>query len=113
MGKIQNTPARKLWNKNYHKKIVVRRKYWLNRFKEKQGCLDCKNKYPCYVLDFDHRDVFNKKFGICTSNGIKSNLKVLIQEVRKCDVVCSNCHRIRTHNNKENILKKVWNDNKI
>ena len=59
-------------------------------------CADCGVQYPPYVMDFDHlRDKeFNISEKIC---GFGVNIKRLQDEVAKCDVVCSNCHRIRTH----------------
>lgn len=59
-------------------------------------CMDCGVRYPPYVMDFDHRDPGTKKFNIALVNKI-SSVKALIEEIAKCDVVCSNCHRERTH----------------
>jgi hypothetical protein len=57
-------------------------------------CADCGNSYPSYVMDFDH--LGDKSFTI--SQKIGYSLKKIKEEIAKCDVVCSNCHRIRTHN---------------
>jgi hypothetical protein len=57
-------------------------------------CLDCNNKYPPYVMDFDHRDKGEKRFSIAW--GIRYQDHVLLNEAAKCDIVCSNCHRERT-----------------
>lgn len=57
-------------------------------------CMDCGNSYPWYVMDFDH--VRGKK----TSNisAMRTcNTPRLLEEIEKCDVVCSNCHRFRTY----------------
>lgn len=56
--------------------------------------MDCGNEYPYYVMDFDHVRG-TKKFGI---NGTSDShgIKAILEEVEKCDIVCSNCHRIRT-----------------
>jgi hypothetical protein len=57
-------------------------------------CCDCKIEYPYYVMDFDHRE--NKEFNI--SEACKNfGLAKIEKEIEKCDVVCSNCHRERTH----------------
>lgn len=58
-------------------------------------CQDCGVSYPPYVMDFDHRDPSTKEFGI--AGYPKHNLEVIAQEIAKCDVVCANCHRERTH----------------
>lgn len=58
------------------------------------ACLDCHQTYHPYVMDFDHvRGV--KKFNIAAISNISSE-KALRDEIAKCDVVCSNCHRMRT-----------------
>lgn len=59
-------------------------------------CMDCQVKYPYYVMDFDHRDPSQKDFTIAQKVTSKS-LALIIKEIAKCDVVCANCHRIRTH----------------
>lgn len=56
-------------------------------------CKDCGGVFPPCVLDFDHVKG-NKKFNIANSAGY--SLDEFIEELRKCEVVCSNCHHIRT-----------------
>ncbi len=46
-------------------------------------------------MDFDHRDRTTKKFEI--GQYVSWSMKSIMTEVEKCDVVCSNCHRERTH----------------
>jgi hypothetical protein len=58
-------------------------------------CADCGSIYPYYVMDFDHRPGTIKLFNIggCYQRFTRSRI---VSEIEKCDVVCSNCHRIRT-----------------
>lgn len=57
-------------------------------------CIDCGEGNPI-TLEFDHRDDSNKKIGI--SDMISSyNWETIKKEIDKCDVRCSNCHKIRT-----------------
>src|SRR5712692_934984 len=63
-------------------------------------CLDCGKRYPLYVMDFDHRDRYQKKFNI-SQGPVNFTLEEIKHEVDKCDVVCCNCHRIRTWQGKE------------
>lgn len=59
-------------------------------------CLDCGQSFPTYVMDFDHRDPTTKISKV--SQLVYSGSSVLVlAEIAKCDLVCSNCHRIRTH----------------
>jgi len=73
---------------------------FLNQHKNKP-CVDCGILYPPYVMDFDHARG-EKEFQI--SPKITYSLKRLKEEIEKCDVVCANCHRIRSH--KRRILNK-------
>ena len=70
----------------------------LNTIKD-APCQDCDVKYPSYVLDFDHRPGETKLFNVGHVSKAGS-VKRLLEEIAKCDLVCSNCHRIRTHNRK-------------
>ena len=65
-------------------------------------CMDCGQTYPPYVMDFDHLLSSEKK--LMVSKMVGWSLDTLLAEVSKCDLVCSNCHRIRTFTRK-NILK--------
>lgn len=63
-----------------------------------RACLDCQIILPHYVLDFDHRDGTVKMGNIADLVGKGVTDKVLLDEIAKCDVVCANCHRVRTYN---------------
>lgn len=59
-------------------------------------CADCGQTFPPYVMDFDHRPGEEKSFGLAFAASGRSAVEVQA-ELAKCDVVCANCHRIRTH----------------
>lgn len=48
------------------------------------------------VLDFDHRDRSDKRHNISNLRREFRSLKVINDEIAKCDVLCANCHRRRT-----------------
>lgn len=58
-------------------------------------CADCGGTFPPYVMDFDHRDPATKTLNVARAigAGLSPRLKA---ELASCDVVCSNCHRVRT-----------------
>ncbi len=58
-------------------------------------CADCGIQYPYYVMDFDHRDGGLKEFPLYSVHGVTK--RAILREIEKCDVVCANCHRERTH----------------
>lgn len=67
-------------------------------------CMDCGILYPFYVMDLDHRDPSIKHKSV--SQMMKHPYDMVIEEVSKCDVVCSNCHRERTWGKNKRTRKK-------
>ena len=57
--------------------------------------MDCGERYPHYVMDFDHRIDEEKRYEPTRLYVLQSWRKAK-DEVAKCDVVCANCHRLRT-----------------
>jgi hypothetical protein len=61
-------------------------------------CMDCGGIFPAVCMDFDHRDPTQKEATISLMVSHKgTSMNKLIKELEKCDLICSNCHRIRTH----------------
>lgn len=58
-------------------------------------CVDCGVRYPHYVMDFDHRDGSKKVAAVAAMH--TSGWATVVSEIAKCDLVCANCHRERTH----------------
>jgi hypothetical protein len=66
--------------------------------KSKARCADCGGKFPPVCMHFDHVPERGQKlFNIGNSNYA---LEVTKAEMAKCDIVCANCHAIRTWNRK-------------
>lgn len=76
----------------YVKISIARRRQWLNSFKNKP-CQRCGISYPPCVMDFHHRNPKEKKFSISQTSFRKGRIH-LLEEMAKCDLLCSNCHRI-------------------
>ena len=51
-------------------------------------------------MDFDHVDPETKRFTIGRDGWNKRTIIDLREEIAKCEVVCANCHRIRTASRK-------------
>lgn len=67
----------------------------LVRAGKNRPCADCGERYPPYVMDFDH--VRGTKHGNIAHMKTYVPTATLAAEIEKCDVVCANCHRIRSH----------------
>lgn len=63
--------------------------------KKEAPCMDCGKSFPPCVMDFDHRDPSTKKYRV--SQLLLYGKRIVDEEIAKCDLICSNCHRIRTH----------------
>lgn len=63
-------------------------------------CFDCEREWPPFVLEFDHVNPDSKKFNVGDASSVPS-MEALVEEAEKCDLVCSNCHKIREHNRKK------------
>lgn len=66
----------------------------LKKIKETSGCTDCGEKNHI-VLDFDH--LRDKKYNISRMIHDGFSWAAIKKEMAKCEVVCANCHRIRTY----------------
>lgn len=67
----------------------------INKIREKNPCADCGKHYPACVMDFDHLPEY-KKVRSVVHLAMAGATKMLEEELPKCEVVCSNCHRLRT-----------------
>lgn len=65
-------------------------------YKREHKCTDCKFNFPPICMEFDH---------LKEKGGRQNEVNILVrqgrmtaarQEILKCDLLCSNCHRIRT-----------------
>lgn len=88
-GQMEKTMQRQKDSRNY----IVR---YIQDVKQKSPCADCGENYPYWVMDFDHVRG-EKKFNIGSYKAVVASLSMVKEEIKKCDLVCSNCHRNRTH----------------
>lgn len=59
--------------------------------------MDCGIIYPPYVMDFDHKEGQKKLNSVARLVHNGWSKKRLLEEMVKCDLVCANCHRVRTY----------------
>lgn len=90
-------------NRKKHLEYVRRNKQrvkaFIDEYKRQRSCTDCGfsgKEFP-YVLDFDHLDGGrSKSFTIGSWSRAVLSIEAIEQEIAKCELVCANCHRIRT-----------------
>jgi len=56
-----------------------------------QTCKGCQKRFPTYILEFHHRVPADKVFTVL--GGIGRKWESLVEEIKKCDLLCANCHR--------------------
>jgi hypothetical protein len=103
-----NPETQKIYSHNWYKKhseLIISRtaerrrlaRKWVQEQKETLKCEICgENRTVC--LDFHHRDPTKKDTEISTTISRGWSIKHIQEEISKCQVLCSNCHRA-LHNN--------------
>lgn len=84
---------------NTNKRWAAGFKDWARTLKE-NPCVDCDLRYPYYVMQWHHRDPTTKIMDVGLLVGGRYSKQKVLDEIAKCDLVCSNCHAERTHKNK-------------
>lgn len=59
-----------------------------------QPCADCGGEFPPICMDFHH--AAGEKVDDVGHLGRYASEEMVLEEIAKCDVVCSNCHRLRS-----------------
>ena len=86
-------------NRDLYRDKNRRKREWMRtilRECKSRPCADCGGVFPFYVMDFDHREGEEKTAQVAMLVNTLS-MKRLLNEMAKCDLVCANCHRVRTY----------------
>jgi hypothetical protein len=90
-------------NRAYYMEKAKKRKQsirdYVHEIKNRTPCTDCGTQYPYYVTDFDHLGDKNTTVSQLINKGSLQKVK---EEIRKCELVCSNCHKKRTYKRRTN-----------
>lgn len=69
---------------------------WIKELKSKLSCIKCgESHWSC--LEFHHKDEKKKDFAISIAVRFNMTREQILEEIAKCDVLCSNCHRKHHH----------------
>ena len=89
------------WYQRHKDEVIARRRKrqleirnWFMRYKSTLYCVDCGISHPA-VLQFHHRNRAEKSFTIADVVRRAYSIKQITNEIKKCDVVCANCHAKR------------------
>ena len=86
--------------RKYGKKIRARTYKFLRRVKKMVGCIKCGYNEHFAALHFDHIDPSQKSSKGSAIENMWS-IRRIKEELRKCQVLCANCHSIKSHNERQ------------
>ena len=66
----------------------------MTQLKVGKPCVDCGGNFPPECMDWDHIKG-TKRRAVAKIRG--NSQKYILDEIEKCELVCANCHRIRTN----------------
>lgn len=61
-----------------------------------QPCSDCGESFHFASMQFDHCRG-EKLFNLADAVGLEKSYDTVLDEIKKCDVVCANCHALKTY----------------
>ncbi len=73
-----------------------RRVDWLRDMKVGKACTDCGGVFPPEAMQWDHLPG-TTKLGTISKSMRGRQPKLIFEELAKCELVCANCHAIRTY----------------
>lgn len=98
-GEYRDMVKWRISRRGQRRRKLLKHNEFLTKFKNRP-CADCQGWFNPWQMDLDHIDRTTKT---ATVTSLKSfSTKRLLAEVRKCEVVCANCHRERTQ------MRKDW-----
>mgnify|MGYP003631600115 CR=1 FL=1 len=81
----------------YSPKTVIKTRLYKKKHKKEQ--MHKRYKEHPHALHFDHIDIKNKKKEV--SGLVTYSLSIIKNEIRKCRVLCANCHAVHTATQRE------------
>ena len=77
--------------KNTHERRKERSE-WFHNYKSTLSCEKCGEKHPA-CIEFHHKDPKEKDTEVSFMVGYAYSMERILNEIAKCNVWCSNCHR--------------------
>jgi len=97
----QNAEKRKKHKKNN----CARNKDFIQRVKRKSECCKCGLKHKPYLLEFHHLDPSTKYKSVTNLQFNAYGMKLIKDEIRKCVMICRNCHMEFHHLERQKIVR--------
>jgi hypothetical protein len=76
---------------------------WYQDLKESAPCVDCGGFFHHAAMTWDHLPGHEKVTEV--SNLRRSSRQAVLDEVAKCDLVCANCHAVRSYERRRGVAQ--------
>jgi hypothetical protein len=106
--------CRKVYDRAYHAATrelrLVQKRAWKKariewgRALKGAPCSDCGGIFHPAAMQWDHRSGTTKLFDV--SDGLaRYSREAILAEIAKCDLVCANCHAVRTYERQRDVAQ--------
>jgi hypothetical protein len=85
---------------DYNRQQRERNYVWYFALKDGRPCTDCGGVFHPVAMQWDHRPGAAKLGDVATLQ--RGRRSLLLAEIAKCDLVCANCHAVRTYIRRRN-----------
>jgi hypothetical protein len=99
--------CRRTYDAAYHRRTRQRRLAQKRRYHEellewhralkRAACSDCGGRFHHAAMEWDHRVPETKSDDVSSMVGKTHSKRQILAEIAKCDLVCANCHAVRTY----------------
>ena len=108
------------WDAAYHQRrrpirmvqkrlLRQQRCLWLSDYKSSRPCTDCGGFFHPAAMTFDHLPGSAKRDNV--SDLLRAyHQNVAMEEIAKCELVCANCHAVRTADRRRAVSRKAGDD---
>lgn len=96
--------AKREYDRKRTARKIAERIAWNNALKVERGCADCGYKDHPEALEWDHLPGHQKLHNVgVIVRWTRTSMKTILDEMAKCEVVCANCHRVRTATRRDHV----------
>lgn len=87
--------ANKTRRQAHNKRLQAEFRNWYTSLKAGRPCADCGQVFHPAAMHWDHLPGYEKTaaLGVLVRHGSRQRI---LEEIEKCELVCANCHAIRT-----------------
>ena len=104
-GKDGHENTCRVCHRDYVRHKRQENKLYIDALKDKP-CADCGQRFPPVCMDFDHVRG-EKQLSVAYLTRTVVSKAAIEKEISKCELVCSNCHRLRTQVRRQGWQKKA------